>query len=754
MPSTSQALLEELSPLPNSSNANFTARKRRGAHGKILTSTPYKAQLEEKRSDLQSGDKKKVVNKGIKRKKEGKPVGKSASMIKKVLKFNENNGQVNCIIFGVHFDEDWIQCNVCKGWAHENCANLESVPLFYKRDRHSNLVERGSTEAIQKSQDARFEIPLHQNNIRNSNHHWPSEMVYYLHACMTANKERKLSDMCIARCVAATADVVAYCAPAQVSSVFSRGSGRLFLLDGDSFLVDALVAPLATYSCCGVVRCYRLFAMSVTPRFKWDARRQLHPSLYRYSQSATSLSRPLVALPAPKSEWKVVPSSFCGHCPNSVKALLGRIPGVEEEGVVAESAQVANSEDQRVAAVAIFRREAEITAEGSSFVSDVRQQVSYLPKLPTCRHGNQRLKAPPQLKLFRWSDPEGSAHPETRRERQGNNQNILAKINLRNSILPRMGAQGARQSYLACMVAHLCKSPCVPRVTARKVLTRSFARLSGKRCGAGSNDKYTAAPSCPPIMCLATTALEGSCKSHCFPPCRMLILEHYNVLQHFDASRLCKECFNPRDLTSLFQADTGVVSASLHTMCRNGKTFKGTGRSEILMENPMLRPYWMKSREYWDANFEERYKARKQKWPELPLKGFPSKFGAFAASRTTCPESSGVADGCSVRARLESLFPGSAHRVERHASTRRDDPVAGATLSDVIPTAFYPARDARVLVHAPPRENATHVVSHAGILLDKRIDGRQIVVSRFQLTDEKTDGRLTVGLRRMVVSPA
>ncbi|XP_063229652.1 alpha-mannosidase 2-like [Bacillus rossius redtenbacheri] len=33
-----------------------------------------------------------------------------------------------------------------------------------------------------------------------------------------------------------------------------------------------------------------------------------------------------------------------------------------------------------------------------------------------------------------------------------------------------------------------------------------------------------------------------------------------------------------------------------------------------------FQPYWMKSREYWDANFEERYKARKEKWPDLPLK--------------------------------------------------------------------------------------------------------------------------------------
>ncbi|KAJ9599753.1 hypothetical protein L9F63_026399 [Diploptera punctata] len=33
-----------------------------------------------------------------------------------------------------------------------------------------------------------------------------------------------------------------------------------------------------------------------------------------------------------------------------------------------------------------------------------------------------------------------------------------------------------------------------------------------------------------------------------------------------------------------------------------------------------FQPYWMKSREYWDSNFEERYKVRKTKWPKLPLK--------------------------------------------------------------------------------------------------------------------------------------
>lgn len=33
-----------------------------------------------------------------------------------------------------------------------------------------------------------------------------------------------------------------------------------------------------------------------------------------------------------------------------------------------------------------------------------------------------------------------------------------------------------------------------------------------------------------------------------------------------------------------------------------------------------FQPYWMKSREYWDNSFEERYRVRKQKWSKLPLK--------------------------------------------------------------------------------------------------------------------------------------
>ncbi|KAI5733152.1 hypothetical protein M8J76_008325 [Diaphorina citri] len=35
-----------------------------------------------------------------------------------------------------------------------------------------------------------------------------------------------------------------------------------------------------------------------------------------------------------------------------------------------------------------------------------------------------------------------------------------------------------------------------------------------------------------------------------------------------------------------------------------------------------FQPYWLKSREYWDESFEERFKKRKKQWPKLPLRVF------------------------------------------------------------------------------------------------------------------------------------
>lgn len=46
----------------------------------------------------------------------------------------EGDEETHCIICGETFEKDWIQCGICKGWAHENCADLEGNSLFYECD--------------------------------------------------------------------------------------------------------------------------------------------------------------------------------------------------------------------------------------------------------------------------------------------------------------------------------------------------------------------------------------------------------------------------------------------------------------------------------------------------------------------------------------------------------------------------------------------------------------------------------------------
>lgn len=41
----------------------------------------------------------------------------------------------------------------------------------------------------------------------------------------------------------------------------------------------------------------------------------------------------------------------------------------------------------------------------------------------------------------------------------------------------------------------------------------------------------------------------------------------------------------------------------------------------------------MKSKEYWDGYFEDRYKERKEKWPSIPLKVSKKKKSLEMASR-------------------------------------------------------------------------------------------------------------------------
>ncbi|GBN42313.1 hypothetical protein AVEN_235946-1 [Araneus ventricosus] len=43
----------------------------------------------------------------------------------------EGGEKTHCIICAENFEEDWIQCRICGGWAHENCDDLGGNNLFY-----------------------------------------------------------------------------------------------------------------------------------------------------------------------------------------------------------------------------------------------------------------------------------------------------------------------------------------------------------------------------------------------------------------------------------------------------------------------------------------------------------------------------------------------------------------------------------------------------------------------------------------------
>ncbi|GBN20170.1 hypothetical protein AVEN_137826-1 [Araneus ventricosus] len=102
--SASQDILEEISPLPSSSNID---RKRKKSiqvkRLKLITS----------KDDMKMKAKIKLKSEEEKR---------------------EGGEETNCIICAETFEEDWIQCLICEGWAHENCADLEGNSLFYESD--------------------------------------------------------------------------------------------------------------------------------------------------------------------------------------------------------------------------------------------------------------------------------------------------------------------------------------------------------------------------------------------------------------------------------------------------------------------------------------------------------------------------------------------------------------------------------------------------------------------------------------------
>jgi hypothetical protein len=44
---------------------------------------------------------------------------------------HSHDQETECIICGESFDEEWIQFNTCKDWAHEACVDTNSADLYF-----------------------------------------------------------------------------------------------------------------------------------------------------------------------------------------------------------------------------------------------------------------------------------------------------------------------------------------------------------------------------------------------------------------------------------------------------------------------------------------------------------------------------------------------------------------------------------------------------------------------------------------------
>lgn len=141
-PSTSFAVSpKDIIPIPK---ANITKRqnKRKKGSAAVLTSSPYKRDLETAKAEKEEKEKQKKVTLKVKRennqknlqKKKVKCKGKKDSAMAKRALFEDSGdsdaSDVDCLYCGDYFskskgNEGWIRCSGCLLWAHEACAGCE-----------------------------------------------------------------------------------------------------------------------------------------------------------------------------------------------------------------------------------------------------------------------------------------------------------------------------------------------------------------------------------------------------------------------------------------------------------------------------------------------------------------------------------------------------------------------------------------------------------------------------------------------------
>ncbi|XP_022819194.1 uncharacterized protein LOC111351487 isoform X1 [Spodoptera litura] len=133
-----QAILN-ISPLPDAAKKRAQTRKRKSEKSQILTASPYKLSLENKENEKLLKEQKKL-QRTFKKTDKADKIKKT-----KVLPLKEKEQQSNvssqahqetsCVVCLEDHDEDWIQCNSCKEWAHEACADIPECSELYICDR-------------------------------------------------------------------------------------------------------------------------------------------------------------------------------------------------------------------------------------------------------------------------------------------------------------------------------------------------------------------------------------------------------------------------------------------------------------------------------------------------------------------------------------------------------------------------------------------------------------------------------------------
>lgn len=120
---------QAIKPFPK---ADANIRKvRKSKKSEILTESPYKQELERLKLEKEKAEKAKAVKRKI-----GGDIGKSQKIVKRETgkKVRETGNKVRCprcnVLYRDPPDTDWIQCNLCRAWYHEDCTVYAGLGEF------------------------------------------------------------------------------------------------------------------------------------------------------------------------------------------------------------------------------------------------------------------------------------------------------------------------------------------------------------------------------------------------------------------------------------------------------------------------------------------------------------------------------------------------------------------------------------------------------------------------------------------------